>query len=202
MKNSNTIVSGILTVAVIILFVLHFSGKGKSNSACETACVSDSAGFHLPIAYIRTDSLLNNYKFYKDVNDAIMSEYEDHTVQLRQRQQKLQKDAEEFQRKAKMNAYLTQERMNQEYARLQQQDEELNKYAANLQTQLASKQAIFNQQLQDTILSQLKVFNTPKKYEMIFSNIGSDNFFYIGESYDITQEVIDFLNSRYVPAKQ
>jgi len=202
MKNSNKIISGFFTAAMVGLFLLQSCGKENTNTAGSVMFGSDSASFRLPVAYIRTDSLLNNYNYSKDINESMMKEYEDHTLQLRQRQEKLKKEIEEFQRKANMNVYLTQERMNQEYSRLQHQEEELNKYAANIQSQLASKQSIMQQQLYDTIVIRLKEFNTPKKYDMIFSNIGSDNFYYIDDSYDITNEVLEFLNSRYVPAKK
>ena len=58
-----------------------------------------------------------------------------------------------------------------------------------------------NQQLQDTIVSALKVFNNPQKYQLILSNVGTDNIVYADDSYDITKEIIEFLNARYVPSK-
>jgi outer membrane protein len=44
----------------------------------------------------------------------------------------------------------------------------------------------------------LKQFNTPKKYEYILSNAGTDNILYADEKYDITTEIIEYLNARYV----
>jgi len=201
MKNLKAIVNGILSVTVAALCFQCGGNSGKGGHGEGLTC-SDSVSFHLPVAYIRTDSLLNNYNFSKDMNEQMMKEIEDQRVNLRQRQQKLQKDAEEFQRKVQMNAYITQERANQEYTRLARQEEELKQFADRIQQEFPTKQANLQQQLQDTILSQIRAFNTPKKYEMIFSNIGSDNFFFIDESYDITGEVIEYLNSRYGPAKQ
>jgi outer membrane protein len=43
----------------------------------------------------------------------------------------------------------------------------------------------------------MKAFNQPQKYQMIFTRSGNSNILYATESYDITQEVIDFLNARY-----
>jgi len=201
MKQLKTIVNGILTVTVAALLV-QCNGKDGANGPGAGPAFSDSLSFRLPVAYIRTDSLLNNYNFSKDINEQMMKEIEDQRINLYQRQQKLQKEAEEFERKVQMNAYISQERAQQEYTRINRQQDELKQYADRIQQEFAAKQAGLQQQLQDTILSQIKAFNTPKKYEMIFSNIGSDNFFYIDEKYDITAEVIEFLNSRYVPAKQ
>jgi len=201
MKKFNSILAGLLWVAVLGFFAQCSSNSGNKSSQ-PVYIGSDSVGVHLPVAYIRSDSLLKNYRFANDMNDAMMKELEDQSANLNQKKQKHEREVEEFQRKVKLNAYLTQERMQQEYERLGRQDEELNRYAANIQNSLAQKSALVSQQLQDTILVQIKEFNTPKRYEMIFSNIGSDNFFFIDESYDITKEVIDYLNSRYEAAKK
>jgi outer membrane protein len=202
MKNVNYILNGILLVAVIILFVLQFGGKKGNKTSEGHAICSDSVSFHLPMAYIRTDSLLNNYRFSKDLNESIMTELENQRAVLRDRQLKLQKGVEEFQHKVQMNAYISQERAKQEYDRLERQRGELEQYAANSEQELSIKQVKMQQQLQDTILNALKVFNTPRKYELIFSNIGTDNLFYAEDSYDITQEIIEFLNVRYKPVKE
>ncbi|MDR1372852.1 MAG: OmpH family outer membrane protein [Dysgonamonadaceae bacterium] len=199
MKDFNTILNGILVLALTSVFSLPSCSSGNKTADNEVCVASDYAGTRLPLAYIRTDSLLTNYNFSRDMNESLMKDVEDQRLKLGQRQQKLQKDVEEFQRKSQMNAYLTQERAQQEYNRLARQEEELRQFAATIQEEFARKQAVIQQQLQDTILSQIKTFNTPKKYEMIFSNIGSDNFFYIDESYDITQEIIEFLNAHYKP---
>jgi outer membrane protein len=202
MKNVNYILNGVLLVAVIILFILQFGGrKGNKTNEGHAIC-SDSVGYHLPMAYIRTDSLLNNYRFSKDLNESIMTDLENQRAVLRDRQIKLQKGVEDFQHKVQMNAYISQERAQQEYDRLERQRGELEKYAADSEQELSIKQVKMQQQLQDTILNALKIFNTPRKYELIFSNIGTDNLFYAEDSYDITQEIIEFLNVRYKPVKE
>jgi outer membrane protein len=202
MKNANYIINGILAVAVIVLFILHFSG-GKSNQLSSSSSFGgDSINQSLlPVAYIRTDSLLNNYKLFKDLSEASMKELENHRVDINQRKQKFEREAQEFQQKIQLNAFLTQDRANQEGARLEKTRNDLERYAAQIEQSLSEKQMQMQQQLQDSILSGLKLFNTPQKYQIIFSNVGTDNFYYVNDAYDITKEVVDFLNARYTPAK-
>jgi len=201
MKNNNYIINGILLIAVIVLFILHFTGKGSNTKSPEALLSAlDSTGFHLPIAYVRTDSLLKNYKFSVDLNDEMMKKVEDKSLSVTQRKNKLDKDAADFQQKVENNLFITQERAEQEYKRLMTQQQELEKYAANLERELALEQQKMAEQLHDAIKSALELFNTPKKYEMILTNVGTDNILYADPSYDITFEVIEFLNSKYVPA--
>jgi outer membrane protein len=202
MKNTNYIVSGILAIAVIILFILQFSQNGKHAKTESSLCNSDSVGFRLPIAYIRTDSLLNNYRFSNDLNDAMLKKVEDQQVIINQRSQKFQQEVMDYQQKAQLNAFYSQERRQQEETRLGRQQEELEKFSNQTRQNLAVEQMKIQQQLQDTILTALKLFNTPQKYQVIFSNINYDNLFYADDVYDITQEVIDFLNARYTPTKE
>jgi outer membrane protein len=203
MKNANYIINGILAVAVIVLFILHFSG-GKSNQISSYGSFSgDSINQALlPVAYIRTDSLLNNYKLFKDLNEASLKELENHRLDINQRKQKFEKEVQDFQQKVQLNAFITQERMNQEGSRLEKTRNDLERYAAQIEQSLSEKQMLLQQQLQDSVLSGLKLFNMPQKYQIIFSNIGTDNFYYADDMYDITKQVVDFLNARYTPAKE
>ena len=58
-----------------------------------------------------------------------------------------------------------------------------------------------NIQLRDSINAYLKEYNKDKKYSLIINNAGFNNLLYADPAFNITQEVIDGLNKRYVPAK-
>jgi len=200
MKNVNYIINGILAVAVIVLFILHFSGEKSNQSNYYNSFESDSIHKSLlPIAYIQTDSLLNNYKLFRDLNEASMKELENRRLDINQRKQKFEREVMDFQQKVQLNAFLTTDRQNQESARLQKAQNDLERYAAQIEQSLAEKNDNMQRQLQDSVLNGLQLFNTPQKYQIIFSNIGTGTFYYVDDAYDITQEVVDFLNARYIP---
>ncbi|MDR3219731.1 MAG: OmpH family outer membrane protein [Dysgonamonadaceae bacterium] len=201
MNRTNYIISGVLAVAILVLFFLLFSKKeGSSNP--ESGVNADSIGYKLPIAYIRTDSLIKNYQFYLDMNESIMKKLENGRVAFNQRRTALEKQVQDYYQKAQANAYLTPERQQQEEARLNKQQNDLVEYQSRLQEELAIEQDRINKQVQDTILSALKVFNTPVKYQFIFGSIENSTIFYAEDSYDITKEVVTFLNARYKPIKE
>jgi len=203
MKNSNYIINGILIVAVIVLFILHFTGKKGDAKLLETVGITnDSTGSHLPIAYVRTDSLLLKYKFSNDLNDALLKKVEDRRLSINQKANVLNKAVADFQQKAQMNAFISQERQAQEQDKLIKQKQDLDNLASQADKELSIEQMQMIQQVTDTIVAALKVFNTPKKYQLILSNAGTDNILYAADdSYDITNQVVEFLNARYVPAK-
>jgi outer membrane protein len=205
MKNNNYLISCILIAGVLVLSVVQFTGcvgkNANSKSSDTTGTASDSLGTRLPIAFVHTDSLMVKYKFSIDLNDALMKKIEDRKLRINQQGDKLSKEIADFQQKAQMNAFISQERQMQEQDRLLKQKQDLDNYTAQVQQEISVESAKMSQQVQDTIVAALKIFNSPKKYEFILSNSGTDNILYADDAYDITNAVVEFLNSRYVPSK-
>jgi len=203
MKNSNYIINGILIIAVIVLFILHFTGRRtNAKSHVTSEFYSDSTGVRLPLAFVRTDSLLANYKFSINLNEEMLKKVEDESLGIKRRQDRFERNVADFQQKAQNNVFLTQERYQQEESRLIKERDDYQTYAASVERELAFERARMNRQLQDTVKAALKIFNTPKKYEIIFCDVDNDNILFAEDLYDITDDVVEFLNDRYVPEKK
>jgi outer membrane protein len=197
MKNINYIINGVLIVAIVILFVLQFAEKKQCAKDDINLC-GDSITTHLPVAYVNADSLLTHFNFYTH----LVTDYESKATKqnglLSQRYEKFQKDVVEYQQKAQNNAYLSMEKMQQEETRLGRVQREIEQSAAQMEQELALEQRIIQQRLSDTLSLAMKEFNEPQKYQLIFTKTGNSNILYANETYDITQDVIDFLNKRYL----
>ncbi len=202
MKNINYVINGVLAVAVVILFVMQFSGKKESTVAPAFTAKGDSTAQRLPVAYVNVDSLLQNYNYSKDLNERIVRMQEDMRLDVNQRANSLRTELNDFQRKLQANAFLTEERAQQEGTRLQKKQEELQNYAAQKEQEFASKQMELNGQLRDTIVAQLKVFNQSRRYQIIFSNTLGDNILLGDPVYDITAEFLEVLNKNYAPVNK
>ena len=201
MKNINYVINGVLAVAVIILFVMQSSGK-KESSVTPACSTEGGAGTTLlPIAYVNVDSLLQNYNYSKDLNESIVKMQEDYRLDMTQKTRALETELADFQRKYEANAFLTQERAQQESNRLMKKRDELQSYAAKREQELATKQMELNSQLRDTIVAQLTDFNKTKGYQVILSNTMGDNILLSNPAYDITAEFLEILNKNYSSAK-
>ena len=199
MKN-NYVISGVLAAALILLYILHFTSKsnGAGNQVKYEFAASDSAA--LPIAYVNVDSLLMNYNFAKDLNEAMMRKEESSRASLIQKERQVQSAYQDFQRKIENNAFLTQKRAEEEQQRIEKMGEEYQRMAQQLSNELGIEQQKLNLQLSDSVRNALKDFNVNKNFEVILSNTASDNILLAHPKYDITDEVIMFLNKRYGPA--
>lgn len=199
MKNVNYIINGILAIAVVILFVMYFTDQKNGTEVQSSANEGVSEG-GLPVAYVNIDSLFTNYDYSKDLNEILIQQQENSRANIMQQARVLDADVKDFQKKYETNAFLSTERAQQQEQQLMKKREELQMLNERLSAELMEKQQKMNEQLRDTILSQLQVYNKEKKYQIIFSNAMGDNILLADEKYDITDEVILFLNKRYSPS--
>ena len=196
MKNLSLILNGILIIAVIALFILL--GKKQNKTVDATIQKGDStAVVNLPIAYVNIDSLLLNYTFAKNANEALTKKQEDSRLTLNSRQRELQGEMVQFQKKLENNAFLSRERAEQEQARLAKKQQDLQELAGRLSDQIMQQQQKMSEQLRDTIDAFLKVYNKDGKYQMIISNTANDNVLFSEKKYDITDDVVKKLNARF-----
>ncbi|EGK02964.1 MAG: OmpH family outer membrane protein [Prevotella sp.] len=201
MKNISYVINGVLAVAIIVLFILFFTSNKKSTeggSASLKFAEGDSTGV-LPIAYVNVDSLLINYNYAKDANDVLMKEYNSSNATLNNKQRQFENEVADFRKKIDNNVFLSQERAQQEQVRIQKMEADLHATAERLREDYMKKQAKVNAEITDSVRVCLKDYNKKANYQVIFSNTGLDNILLAKDSYDITKDVIQLLNSRYKP---
>lgn len=201
MKNLSLIINAVLAVAIVVLFVLVLSNKSNSATKQSATGKDQVISGKLPIAYVNIDSLLLHYQFAKDANESLIKKQEDSRATINSKAVQLKGEMDEFQRKLNNNAFLSRDRAEQEQARLQKKQQDLQELDGNLSKQLVQVQQKMSEQLRDTINAFMKEFNKEHKYQLIISNTSSDNVLYAEKGYDITLEVTKALNERYVAKK-
>lgn len=189
-------------LAAWVIVVLFSQCAGNTNNpSAEAPAQAGLSG--MKIAYVEIDTLLAKYNFCIDLNEAMVKKSENVRLTLNQKATDLEKQKQEFQTKYQNNAYLSQERAQQEYNRIAKLEQDLQALSNKLQSELMSENEKNSLQLRDSINSFLKEYNKAKGYSMIISNTGFDNLLYADSIYNITQEILEGLNARYSsPAKK
>lgn len=200
MKNFSCVNKGILSATVLVLSVFIFSSC-NTNTPQDTGSSpkfteGDSVGV-LPIAYVNLDSLLTHYNLYKDASDVLMDKSKKADATLNAKQRQFEADVQDFQKKLQNNAFLSQERAQQEQLRLQKAEADLRNLAQRLQEDIAKEQIRVNNQIADSVRLVLEVYNKTANYQMILSNTGMDNILLAKDQYNITDQIIKLMNSRY-----
>jgi outer membrane protein len=199
MKGSSLIISSISLIAVIVLYVLYFTGNNQSGEPVISREVSGSGtGESLRIAYVKADSVILNYELAQDLHDDFTKKQEAYNNEFRSKRQSFEKEASAFQEKLQRGGFLTEQRAIQERDRLVGKEQEIMKLDQDLSGRLAELQAVNNQQILDSLLNYLQEFNRTRKYDYIFN--GADVL--VGdEANNITKEVVSAMNDRYLKKK-
>ena len=104
----------------------------------------------------------------------------------------------DFQRKLENNAFLSRERAEAEQQRLLKKQQDLEDLEAKLTQDIYAENQKLNLQLADTLTNYLTIFNADGRYQIIMSNNARDNILMAADGYDVTAEIVEALNERYV----
>jgi outer membrane protein len=196
----NYFLNGLAACAFIVLFS-QCAGKADNQAVAEPAPTNNTELSGIKIAYVEIDTLLARYNFCIDLNEAMVKKSENVRLTLNQKANALNKEKQDFQKKVENNAFLSQERAQQEYNRLLKLEQDLQDLGTKLQNGLLEENNKNSLQFRDSINAFLNEYNKTHGYSLIFSNTGFDNLLYADQAFNITKEVVDGLNARYAPKK-
>jgi len=185
-----------------LLFLSVLTLVACSNQKTDTATAPEAAKLDgqslMPIAVVNVDSILSQYTFAKESNEKLIKKQEDSRVNINTKARQLQNEMVDFQRKLENNAFLSRERAEQESRRLQQKEADLQQLDRQLSQELVTEQQKLSTQLRDSINAAIKALNKDNKYHLVLStNSLNDNILYSAPEYDITGDVIEYLNTNY-----
>lgn len=195
MKNLSIVLNVVLFVAVIVLYVLYFSGQ-KSP---ETAMNSKASGTAdaTKIVYINTDTLLNNYQLAVELNEAFLKKQEDRRTELNIKAKAIDQEGAEFQRKLQNNGFISEARAIEARDQLLVKQENFRRLQQEMMDKASREQSELNKQLFDEITNFLKEYNKEKGFNIVLSTQLGGNVFYAEDGFDITKEIVDRLNANY-----
>lgn len=192
MKNSTLLIYNlVLTIAVGILFFLHF--KNVSPSAASSGS-NPAAG--KKIVFVNTDSLLSNYQFYKDTQ----KEFENKTyrlqVDLGGRERNLQNELGAIQQRAQT---MTQAELQAADITLKKKGAELQSYSQQQQQKLAEEQSKRVDEIYSAIRDHIKSMNKNNQYEYVLGYAKGGGILFADETVDVTKAIVTGLNDAYKP---
>jgi outer membrane protein len=189
MKNLSLLLNGVLAVAVIILYVLHFSG----SSSAPAASVSGSAG-DLKIAYINSDSVLKNFEYLKTAQGKFEEKGKKLEQEMKTRAQSLQSEIESYQRNVN-NMTIGQAKAVEEDLGKKQQNFEL--YRERASQELMAEQDKINQELYQKVTDFLREYGAANGLHLVLKYSNTSDVLYGAEPLDISKQVVEGLNESY-----
>jgi len=205
-NKGSLIINSVLGVAIIILFVLQFSGESTAKVSDdkiteietekpvtdEIPTISDMSG--LKIGYVNSDTVTANYLFSKQLNADLMAKQTSAENKLRKEAEKLQADAQKFQQGAPI---MGREELERTQAELMQRQEELQMMEYELSQKLQDKGYKANYDYIMATDKYLQKIGKELGYDYIFGYRTGDLVMYANPEFDITSQVIELLNREF-----
>ena len=146
------------------------------------------------IAYINVDSMLLNYKYYKELEKKLTNKYNRAESEFNKKRDDLEKEVMAFKQKEASNGFLSQESYQMQGQQLMQKEQELQQLNMKLSQDLEQHKMDLDKQIQDTIYSFINNWNKEAGYDFILTK---GAIIYAKKGADITPTILDLLNKRY-----
>ena len=192
-KATRTIKSALLFFATIFIF----AQCGNKEQEVEESMIRElepASIVGIRIVHANIDSIIYRYNYAIDVNKELIDEERRIEYEIA----KKTREIKEY-RNRRLNAGTF-----QEYKKITQEivdkEEELVRHKIEVMEKFNSQAHAKDQEIRDSITNYLKEYNRSKGYDYILTRF-DDNMFYANKSLDITDEIIEGLNSRYTPKK-
>jgi len=195
MKNASLILNGVLLVAVVVLYVLHFS-SGKSSGASDAG--SNLTPSDLKVAYINQDTVLKYYDYVKVNSAALEEKVKGYRRQLETRQASLEREVQQYRAGA---GNLTMNQARDLETALQQKGQNLQMFEQSLQQQMMAEQGRVAEELYGKITDYLKEYSKQRGIAVIMRYDRESDLLVGGDSLDISRDVVKGLNERWAVEK-
>ena len=184
----------VLAVAVVVLYILHFTSKPQGpvfvNASDSTLMAMPSQGS----AFVNGDSLLENYDYFKNAK----KDFEAKTLRTEKEIEAKRSVLElEFTNYQKMASSMSPEQRARTEESLMRKEQDLRLFSENAAAKLQEDQNKFNEQLFDKVSKYLKEHTKEKSYKIVFNFTKGSGILYANDSLDITEEVLEGLNKQY-----
>jgi outer membrane protein len=202
LKHLQNIILAILTVAVIILYVLHFKSapapvaKAEKKQSHPVVKIDEKP---TSIVFVNTDSVMAHYNLVKDIKTESERERKYQETQFETRYMNFQKEVEDFKEKAPT---MSQEQGAARQQELMIKEQQIGEFREKLNEQFMTKEQDRQDKLMRSITDYMDRNYNNTKYSYVLGYAHGGGILYANSSLNITDEVIDGLNAEYASSKK
>ncbi|MDD2490692.1 MAG: OmpH family outer membrane protein [Bacteroidales bacterium] len=199
MKNASIILNSVLAVAVIALYILHFSSKPAPTQSGESgeAIVAGQGS----VVYIQIDSLMNQYDMFNDLKSELESKAQVIQDDLSKRGRAFERDYKDWEEKIQ-KGLITRGQAEAQQQQLAARQQELQSLGQQKQMEMAEEENVLFNKVMNALTTYLKKYNEEKRFSVIINSSAAMNTVLEADSaLNITKEVVTGLNEEYVKIK-
>lgn len=222
MNNKSLLFNIILAVAVVILFILHFTCGESCNAPAategqktteikEAEKPEDKADFSdievkaadrqsgkILVAYINEDSLANRYEYAVEIRDRIEKNTNQAKGRVESRMRSLEQEVQKIEEKFPTMYKDEQMKVQQDFA---EKEQNLMRYQQQEEEKVMKFQETEFKKYNEFTRGAVEELAKKMGYDLILIKKPGASFIYINEGFDITEEVVSYLNQEYKKRK-
>ncbi len=192
MRKTNRIILILMAVAIAVLYAIVLIDPDEKTQPPTTGTVA-TTGSVIKMAYVNSDSLLENYSYYQALKEDLEKEHNRLSNQINQQARSLENEIQNYQETA-MELSSSQRQEKEEVLYKKQQD--LLKKREQLLGELGEKEQDLQDQLHSDLTDYIKEYNHDKGYTIIFGYSRGGGILFADDALDITDDIIQGLNNR------
>ncbi|MBK8846666.1 MAG: OmpH family outer membrane protein [Bacteroidetes bacterium] len=185
MKNASIILNAVLLVAVAFLYYKVY------NTTSEPVVKPPVSKEGMKIAFVRTDTLFENYKLYKEMEDAFEKERESAEQMVASQENSLKKKIEQYQQQGAM---MTDEQRAQREEQLGREQQSFMQLREEIMSKLSDREKLISDSLHNLITNNVREMNKKSGYDYILGYQRGSGIIYADSIHDITTNVLQQLN--------
>jgi outer membrane protein len=184
--------SFIITASIVLG---SFAANAQTVPAVTPSVKTDDVKTANTIVFVNSDTLLNNYDYYKAVKAKLQTLSQQAQTEIATKGQAFQKEVAAYQKSA---SSLTPTQKAATEKRLAKKQQDLQALGQGTSQQLQEQGAEENSKLYDRIAAFLKTYTKQKGYKIVLAySKANPSMLYGDDSLDVTKEVLVGLNEEY-----
>jgi len=196
MKKLSIALFVVLSLAIIGLYFLHFSGN-KKNTVSDAAITAPAGG----IAYVNIDSVIFKFDMFTDRRNDLVVKQKSAEAELNSKGSQYEKGVRDYQDKVNKGLITRATAAEMEQA-LTQQQQELVTLRDKLQSNLMEEEQVMNRQILEYITTFLEENKSDYNYQFILGKSFGSVVLYSDSGFDISKKVLDAINKKYQAEKK
>jgi outer membrane protein len=182
-------------IVIVSIVLASIAANAQNTPAANPAVKTDDIKPANTIVFVNSDTLLNNYDYYKAVKTKLQDLSQKAQAEIAAKGQAFQKEVATYQKSA---SSLTPMQKATTEKRLAKKQQDLQMLSQSTSQQLQQEEADQNSKLYDHIAAYLKNYTKLKGYKIVLTySKANPSMLYGDESLDVTKEVVAGLNEEY-----
>lgn len=200
MKQFSLILNILLALAVAYLYYLHFSASGdNAPDSVQPIAVPAASAKSGGILFVNSDTLLDQYAYFTDKRNQLDARQDKIRNELALEKDRLDAAIQQYQQQAVGMTDMERQKKEEELMIKQQS---LMDRREKLLAQLDDEQAKSTEELFNRLTAFLRNYISDKQVNFVLGYQKGGGILFANDSLDITQQVIDGLNTEYAAEKK